>query len=185
MLSTKMWTPPVQQPERRYRRCRRTGTAKDVATTASKMPGSTTAWKRQRWPKSSIHGNKGKVWKTNEKNIIYIYITHETNKTDKTHKTVQLWVPQVGTNLRAGDEWGSPLKMAILGATKRKTVQMMAALGKTARDISGSEWCDDICFTTLRTDGFISYTKSALDIFDMFDVDGGNNDVDDDKENVC
>ena len=29
-----------------------------------------------------------------------------------------------------------------------------------------------------------SYTKSASDIFDMFDADGGNNDDDDDKKNV-
>ena len=56
--------------------------------------------------------------------------------------------------------------------------------GRIGQDGSGSEWCDDICFTTLRTGGSISYTKSASDIFDMFDADGGNNDDDDDKKNV-
>ena len=90
-----------------YRRCRRTGTAKEVATTASKMPGSTTAWKRD--PNLRYTETRGKCGKRYIYiYIIYIYITHETNKTDKTDKTVQLWVPQVGTNLRAGDEWGSP-----------------------------------------------------------------------------
>lgn len=71
--------------------------------------------------------------------------------------------------------------MAILGATKRKTVKMMAALGKTALDQN------DAMTSVSPHWGLVapfSYTKSASDIFDMFDADGGNNDDDDDKKNV-
>lgn len=58
---------------------------------------------------------------------------------------------------------------------------MMAALGKTALDQN------DAMTSVSPHWGLVapfSYTKSASDIFDMFDADGGNNDDDDDKKNV-